>query len=350
MYQDGAADAPARWCYVSPMRVVAADVGGTKTLIALYEGEPGAFTEVARRRYESTDYEGVVPILRDFLGASESAVDAAALGVAGPVVNDTCRATNLPWHLDARRIERELGVARVRLLNDFEAVALGIGELPEQALDVLQDRPLEPGWQAAVLGAGTGLGEAILLPPIAGALPRVSPTEGGHADFAPRDETEIALLRFLMRRHGRVSIERVLSGRGLEAIYELLVAEGIATSAPDVAARIAGSDDRAAVIGQLGSAGADPACARAVSLFVSIYGSEAGNFALKTLPFGGLYVAGGIAPKLIEAIRGGEFLRAFRVKPPMEPVLDRIRVSVVLDPSVGLLGARRVALGLASAV
>src|SRR5690606_10149063 len=221
-------------------------------------------------------------------------------------------------------------------------------ELDEGALAVLQDRPADPSAPAAVLGAGTGLGEAILLPAQGDALPRVHPTEGGHTDFAPRDDEEIALLRFLMARHGRVSIERVLSGRGLEAIYEHVVAQGT-PSTPALERRLAEADDRAAVIGEAGAAGTDPACAQAVARFVSIYGSEAGNFALKTLPFGGLYVAGGIAPKLIEVIRGGAFLQAFRAKEPMEAVLDRIRVSIVLDPSVGLSGARRVAASLAKA-
>ena len=332
-------------CYASSMRVVAADVGGTKTLVALYEGAPGALVERARRRYESAAFEGVEPILRDFLGDGLGEIDAAALGVAGPVTEDTCKTTNLPWELDARRIERALGVPRVRLLNDFEAVALGLSELGEGALEVLSDRSIDPSAPAVVLGAGTGLGEAILSPAGAGELPQIHPTEGGHTDFAPRDEDEIALLRFLMARHGRVSIERVLSGRGLEAIYEHLLAEGAPST---LEARLAAAEDRAAVIGEAGAAGTDPACARAVARFVSIYGSEAGNFALKTLPFGGLYVAGGIAPKLIEVIRNGAFMRAFRAKEPMEPVLDRIRVSVVLDPSVGLYGARRVAASLAS--
>ena len=329
------------------MRVIAADVGGTKTLVALYEGAPGALVELARRRYESAAFEGVEPILSDFLGGVQGAIDAAALGIAGPVAEDTCKTTNLPWELDARRIERALGIPRARLLNDFEAVALGLGELDEGALEVLQDRPTDPSAPAVVLGAGTGLGEAILVPSAAGdALPSVHPTEGGHTDFAPRDEEEIALWRFLMERHGRVSVERVLSGRGLEAIYEHLVAQGAPTT-PALARHLAEAEDRAAVIGEAGATGTDPACARAVARFVSIYGSEAGNFALKTLPFGGLYVAGGIAPKLIEVIRAGAFVQAFRAKEPMEAVLDRIRVSVVLDSCVGLYGARRVAVSLA---
>ncbi|MCZ7677966.1 MAG: glucokinase [Sandaracinaceae bacterium] len=177
-------------------------------------------------------------------------------------------------------------------------------------------------------------------------MPRVLPTEGGHTDFAPRDETEIALLRFLLRRHAHVSYERIVSGPGIEALYDFVVAEGLAARDEAFAARLAEGQDRAALIGQAALEGTDAASARAVALFASIYGAEAGNLALKTLPFGGLFVAGGIATKLAAVLRTGGFLRAFRDKGRMEPVLDRVRVSVVLEPRVGLLGARRAAAAL----
>lgn len=328
------------------MRVIAADVGGTKTLIALYERTRSGFVERRRRRYESGRFAGVVPMVREFLGEGAHGVRTAAFGVAGPVTGDTVRTTNLPWALDAREVEKALGIGRVRLVNDFEAAALGIGELDAGALEVLQDRPSDPGAPMAVLGAGTGLGEAIVFPN--DGLPRVHPTEGGHTDFAPRDEIEIMLLRVLLKEHGRVSYEHVLSGRGLAVLYELVVRERLAETTPELAARYAEAEDKAAVIGEAAVAGSDPACVRAAAHFVSIYGAEAGNLALRTLPFGGLYVAGGIAPKLIDVIRGGEFLRAFNAKPPMEAILDRVRVSIVLDPCVGLLGARRLAFSLAA--
>ncbi|HEY8432152.1 MAG TPA: glucokinase [Sandaracinaceae bacterium] len=332
------------------MRILAADVGGTKTLVSLYEGEPGAFREIAARRYDSRRFAGLSPIVADFLGEAARTLDAAAIGVAGPVIEDTCRATNLPWQLDARAIARDLGVGRVRLLNDFEAIALGVDELPDDALEVLQDRPAVAGAPKAILGAGTGLGEAILLPAPDGGLPRVLATEGGHTDFAPRDETEIALLRFLLRRHAHVSYERILSGPGIEALYEFVVAHGLAEERPEHARRLANAEDRAAEIGAAALSGSDPASVRAISMFASIYGAEAGNLALKTLPFGGVYVAGGIAAKLAPLLRSGELVRAFRDKGRMEPVLDRIRVSLVLEPRVGLLGARRVAAWLAGSV
>jgi glucokinase len=326
------------------MRVLAVDVGGTKTLAALYEGEPGTFVEVASRRYESHEYSGIVPILADFL--ERKTVAAAAIGVAGPVIDDACKTTNLPWHLDARGIESELAIPRVRLINDFEAVALGVTELPSSELAVLQERPVDRSAPAAVIGAGTGLGEAIILPSEEG-LPRVLPTEGGHADFAPRDDVEIELLRFLRARYGHVSYERVLSGPGLEALYDFVVESGLAATAGATRALLEAADDRAAVIGECALSCADDACVRAVSLFVSVYGAEAGNLALKTLPGAGVFVAGGIAPKLLPIIREGEFLRSFRDKGRMIPVLDPVPVSVVLDPNVGLVGARRVAFSVA---
>lgn len=331
------------------MRVIAADVGGTKTLVALYEGEPGSFVEVANARYESGRFHGVAPILSEFLGEAVHTVHAAAIGVAGPVVDDTCRTTNLPWHVDARAIERDLGIEHARLINDFEAVALGIGELPESSFVTLQDRPSDPDAPSAVIGAGTGLGEAILLPASGGALPRVLPTEGGHTDFAPRDDDELALFLFLAARYAHVSYERVLSGPGLAAVYEFIVETRRAPTSPGFATRYrAGYEDGGALVGEAALAGSDAACVRAVEMFLSIYGAEAGNFALKTLPRGGVFIAGGIAPKLIELLKSGSFVRSFREKGRMEPVLDTMPVRVVLDTAAAVYGARRVAAALAA--
>ena len=326
------------------MRILAGDVGGTKTLLALYEGERGALREVAAERFESAAYHGPAEMIAALRAKHPGAIDAAALGVAGPVEvgsdNDTCKTTNLPWRLDARALGRDAGIARVRLLNDFAAVALGLGELGPDQQYILQDRPALPGRPQAVLGAGTGLGEAILLPQEG--LPRVLPTEGGHADFAPRDEDEIALLRFLLRRHERVSVERVVSGPGLIAIYEhVLALAGAASDLLDAA-------DPAAAISEaaISETGTDPSAARALHLFLSLYGAEAGNRALKTLPLGGLYVAGGIAPKILGALVQSDFLPSFLRKGRMRPILEAIRVVIVLEPAVGLLGARRLAASL----
>jgi glucokinase len=322
------------------MRVLAGDVGGTKTLLAVYEGEPGDLREVRSARYESTKYAGLGDVVREMLGDGVAGVDHAAFGIAGPIRDEMVKTTNLPWEIDGRALAREIGVARVHLLNDFEAVARGIAALAPSQLAVLRDVPTDPDGPVAILGAGTGLGEAILVPTASG--PRVLPTEGGHTDFAPRDELEIGLLRFLLERHDRVSVERVVSGIGLASIYEFLVSRRIAAESESVRARIA-REDPGAVIGELGLARTDAACARALDLFVSLYGAEAGNLALTVLPTGGLYVAGGIAPRILPAIERGAFIASFLAKGRMRSVLETIRVSVVLEPRVGILGAALVA-------
>lgn len=327
------------------MRILVGDVGGTKTLLALYEGpDARSLREVRRARFQNAAHSGLAPVLRAFVDPSES-VDATVIGVAGPIDGDACTATNLPWTIDARELSQRLSVPTTALLNDFEAIALGLGELPDEALVVLQDREIDPGAPQAVIGAGTGLGEAIVVPRDHG-LPRVLPTEGGHVDFAPRDDAEIDLLRHARERFGRVSVERLVSGPGLGTIYEHIVASGEAPPSAAVRARIDAGEDAGAVIGELGATGADASASAAVKRFVSLYGVEAGNLALKSLPFGGFYVAGGIAPKLIDVVRDGTFLAAFCGKGRMEPLMDRIHVSVVMDPAVGLLGARRKAVDL----
>lgn len=318
------------------MRVLAGDIGGTKTLLALLERGPDGLRVLVRERYESARHPGLAPIVRDFLARPDlPAIDRAGFGVAGPVVDGRCRVTNLPWEIDAAALQAELGLRHVALVNDFAAVAYGVTELGAGDLEVLQAGARDPHGPVALIGAGTGLGEAVLVPTPTG--PRVLPSEGGHADLAPRDDTEIALLRFLLRRHHRVSYERIVSGPGLVTAYEFVIAEGLAPELADTRARMA-VEDRGAVIGARALAGDDPACVRAVDLFVGLYGAEAGNLALKILPTGGLYVAGGIAGKLLPKLRAG-FLPAFLDKGRMSPLLATLPVAVVTNPEVGLLGA-----------
>jgi glucokinase len=321
------------------MLLLAGDIGGTKTELALYE-QPlgGVAVELASTLYKSRAYPTFERVLEEFLQGRK--ISAAGLAVAGPVMAGRCKTTNLPWELDERALAARIG-APVALGNDFSATVLGIPELEQGDLEVLAEGERDPDGPIAVLGAGTGLGEATAIRLPAGL--RVLPSEGGHADFAPRNEIEIDLLRFLSKRvGGRVSIERVVSGPGLISVYEFVRATGLAPSNPETEALMR-ADDPAAVIGRRGSAGEDPACARAVSLFVSLYGAEAGNLALKVLPTGGLFVAGGISPKLIDALRGGEFMRSLLDKGRMRPVLERIPVAVIMNPRVALLGARAMA-------
>lgn len=330
--------------------LLAGDIGGTKTALSLYVREAdGSYRRAYADRYVSAEYAGLGPIVRDFLrrsfGDAGFSLRAAGFGVAGPVVDGVCKTTNLPWVIDARALSAELG-APVGLINDFQAVGIGIGELSSEEFEVLQEGEVDPQGPRVVLGAGTGLGEAVLLPTANGV--RVLASEGGHADFAPRSPLEVELLKFLWRHHHRVSVERVVSGPGLKAVYDFVVETGLVPESEEVRAELA-ERDPGAVIGTRGVAGTDAACVRAVNMFVSLYGAEAGNLALKVLPSGGLYVAGGIAPKLISKLREGSFMHAFLDKGRLSSSLERVRVSVVMNPEVGLIGARRLAQDLAAA-
>lgn len=329
------------------MRVLAADVGGTKILFSLQDvDDEGFHREVRHRRYASRDFATFSDAIRAFLGADLASVTHAGIGVAGPVTigedgGESARTTNLPWHIDAKALEKSLGLERVRLINDFRAIALGIPHLSPEDLVVLQAGVVEPSGPIAILGAGTGLGEAIVLP-VAGQW-RVIDSEGGHCDFAPRNELEIALLRFMLERHARVSVERVVSGPALLTLYRFILHQGLAVARADTEARMT-SEDPSAVIGERAVAGDDDACVRTVELFVSLYGAEAGNLALKVLPKGGLYIAGGVAVHLLPKLRNGGFLAAFNDKGRISPLLEATRVSVVMNTRVGLIGALHAAM------
>jgi glucokinase len=280
----------------------------------------------------------VLDLFEHFRTEVPIAFDAVGVGIAGPVRDGACTTTNLPWSVDVRELRSALGSERVAMVNDFHATALGLLALSREDTFCLQTGEVSPGGHLAVLGAGTGLGEALLVPSATG--PIVIPTEGGHTDFAPRNELEDALLAHLRALHPEhVSVERVVSGPGLLSIFEFLVSSRRAEPLETTRARVS-REDGPAVVGELGIAGTDPACVAALELFVALYGAEAGNFALKSLPTGGLYVAGGIAAKIAPALRCGRFLDAFLAKGRMRAPLERIALHVVTSPDVGLLGAR----------
>jgi glucokinase len=315
------------------MAILVGDIGGTKTDLAICDGG-GAITD--RRRFASRSYPSLEAVVAEFL--ADRRVQAAAFAVAGPVFGGRCKATNLPWSMDEVTLSELLG-APASLLNDFAAAALGVPALAQDDLVVLNAGSRDPDGPMALLGAGTGLGEAIALPTALGL--RVLSSEGGHVDFAPRDELEIDLLRFLQRRHhGRVSVERIVSGPGLVAVYEFVIAHGIARSTPETEAELLAGRDAAEVIGRRGYQGEDPACDRALTVFMSLYGSEAGNLALKVLPTGGVYIVGGMAPKLIDRFKHGEFMQSMLHKGRMSDVLAKIPVAIVISADVTLLGAR----------
>jgi glucokinase len=318
------------------MQVLAGDIGGTKTAIALVQVGPRSLAVSRWQLFPSAEFASLEDILEKFLAGERRRPAAAAFGVAGPVVAGTAKITKLPWTIDERRSAAAAGIPRVRVINDFMAAALGISYLkPRHLLSLARGRP-EPGGPIALIGAGTGLGQA--------ALVRVNgryeplPSEGGHVDFGPRDATEDRLVRFLRRRFGRVTRDRLLSGEGLGHLYDFLAEEGFAARRPGVARAFA-KGDRAAVISRLALARRDRLCEEALRMFMSIYGSEAGNVALQYRATGGLYVGGGIAARILPAFRAPHFLRSFLDKPPLETLLSRIPIHVVREARLGLFGA-----------
>jgi glucokinase len=320
--------------------ILAGDVGGTKTILALFEAQANGWRCVKKKRYSSLDHPTFTGLLQHFLSDSEvQSIDSACLGVAGPIIDGDCVATNLPWVLLHREIGTIIGTQRVRLLNDLEATAWGILDLRETDFAVLNpgDTDSPRFGNRAVIAAGTGLGEAIIA--WNGEDYQVLASEGGHTDFAPGSEQEIALLRFLWEKYpGHVSYERLLSGEGLVNIYQFLKKIDHAPVQPDIEQQMHDSDP-AAVIGEAGVAGTDELSVAALSLFCRIYGAEAGNLALKCLPYGGIYIAGGIAAKILPMLTRGDFMEGYLEKGRYRAALKRTPVKVCINQEVGLLGA-----------
>jgi len=318
--------------------ILAGDVGGTKTILALYEADGDDWRCIKKTRYSSQDHSTFTGLLQDFLAdCKEHKVDSVCLGVAGPIVDGDCVATNLPWVLKRSEIGYCIGTPNVRLLNDLEATAWGILDLPKADFATLNPGAEPRSGNSAVLAAGTGLGEAIIA--WDGEKHQVLASEGGHTDFAPGSEQEIALLQFLWKKYpGHVSYERLLSGEGLINIYQFLKETGHAPMQPGIEQQMS-EYDPAAVIGEAGVAGTDALCVAALSLFCRIYGAEAGNLALKCLPYAGVYLAGGIAAKILPFMNRGEFMEGYLAKGRYRAALQQIPVKVCANQEVGLLGA-----------
>lgn len=326
------------------MRILAGDLGGTKTNLAVYGAEAGRLRLVREASLPTRAGTRFEELLDRFREGPDERFAAAAFGVAGPVQDGRSHLTNLGWDLDQGSLSAHLGGTPVRLLNDLEATAHGLAQLaPEQVLALQGELPSPPG-PGGLIAVGTGLGEAILAWDGTQRIPMA--TEGGHADFAPRNAEEMRLLAFMLERHSRVSYERVLSGPGLTAIYEFCLREaGGPEARPVTEARRGG--DPSAEVARLGEAGQDPVATRALGIFVGLYGAEAGNLALRTLARGGLWIGGGVAPKLAARMKGEGFLAAFRAKGRFEAWLAGVPVYLVLEPKTALLGAAGVAAGLA---
>jgi glucokinase len=316
--------------------ILAGDVGGTKCNLALFSEKNGKLTSVFKQRFASKDFAQFELIVREFaLQAAphlkKEKVRAAGFGVAGPVINNRVRATNLPWTVEAATLASELNLADVVLMNDLGATGHSIEHLTPEEYCILNPGKPEYGGTRALLAAGTGLGQSILV--WDGSRYRVVPSEGGHSDFAPHTEQQIELLRYMRRRYPQVSWELILSGRGFRTIHEFLNPGVIHHSFEDPGM------DPAPEITKLGLSKECPVCSDTLDLWTAIYGAEAGNLALKVLALGGVYVAGGIAVKIIEKIKDGSFFTAFRDKWKFESLLNNIPVSVVLNESAPLLGA-----------
>ncbi|MEO1752172.1 glucokinase [Thiofaba sp. EF100] len=324
---------------------LAGDIGGTKTVLALYILRGGELVREREVSVPSRDHAAFEDILDAFLGLDRPSLRAAAFGVAGPVVDGRCQTTNLPWVLEEAALGARLGCP-VRLLNDLEAAALGMLYLaPEQRLPLSTARRGRDG-MTAVIAAGTGLGEALLF--WDGVRYHVQPTEGGHCDFAPNNAEEDALLVWLREKlGGHVSIERVLSGPGLFNIWSFLHDTRRVPMEDVTVQTITAAVDPSAAIARLALDGADAACIHALTLFCRIYGAEAGNLALKSLARGGVLVGGGIAPKILPFLKQGAFMEGFLDKGRFRDLLASIPVEVVLEPRAPLIGAAHAARSLA---
>jgi glucokinase len=320
--------------------ILAGDVGGTKIHLALYNFAAGRLAAVRDHKFPAQEYPSLDAVVNAFLTDSERPqVVAACFGCPGPVRDGRLKLTNLPWTLDARLLTRSVGIDHIFLINDLEANGYGIPELAPESIVTLHEGDTQAVGHRGLVSAGTGLGECLLVwdGKLGKHLPL--PSEGGHADFAARNEIEIALLEYLRRTlKGRVSTERVVSGLGIQNVYAFLRDDRKLEEPAWLRERMAAQDPNA-VIGQCAEDGSSEICAEAMRIFVSAYGAEAGNLALKVLAAGGIYLGGGVAPKNLKLMQNGEFMRAFLDKGRLSPLLEAVPVRVILDETCAMLGA-----------
>jgi glucokinase len=314
--------------------LLAGDLGGTKTLLGFFTPAIGRPLPIQVFEFATSDYDSLDEMIGDALARhrTEAAVTAACLGVAGPVIDQTARLTNVPWSVEAAALADTLEGAHVRLINDLAALGYAVPVLDASELAVLQEGEIRQTGNAALIAAGTGLGEALMHNLDGRFAP--SPSEGGHADFAARTPREIELLEYLLDAYGRAEYEHVLSGPGLVNLYRFTHPDGCSAIEPDVDVR-----ELPQMVTTSALAGRCPKCIEALNLFVAIFGAEAGNLALRSVATAGIYIGGGIAPKILPALTSGLFLEAFRAKPPLTDLLARIPVSVILNTDAGLVGA-----------
>ncbi len=317
------------------MKILAGDIGGTKTSLAIFEVNGTKLDLLSLEKYPSQQYASLDEIVRQFIETQNYQCEYASFGIAGPVRNGRAETTNLPWFIDAQQLSNDLSFRQVWLMNDLEANAWGISALEEKDFCVLSEGKPDPNGNASIVSAGTGLGQAGLY--WNGAQHRPFASEGGHSDFAPHTDLEIALLQYLKQRYSHVSWERVVSGMGLLNIYEFLM-EYRRSESPAWLVEAMKEGDKAAVISKAAKDKTCPVCSETLELFVHLYGVEAGNQALKIMSTAGVYLGGGIAPKNLEFFRKGTFLQSFRAKGRMESLMQDIPVKVILNELTALYG------------
>jgi len=320
--------------------ILAGDIGGTHARLAFFQPQNGRFQLVSERVFPSREHKGLGEIVTRFLDESGERPEAACFGIAGPVRNGRVETSNLPWVIEQSVLANQIHLAATLLINDLEASAWGIGALGMEDLVTLNPGAGSVAGNQAVVAPGTGLGEAGLF--WDGARHHVFACEGGHTDFAPRGDLQIELLRFLTSRFGHVSYERILSGPGLVNAYEFLCASGCGNESEELAADMQAGDP-AAAISKAALKGTDPLAAKALDLWIAVYGAEASNLALKIMSTGGLFLAGGISPKILPRLKASVFLESFLDKGRMRPLVEAMPVHVVTNEKAGLLGAARCA-------
>lgn len=320
--------------------ILAGDIGGTHARLAFYDLQDGHFRLVSASVFPSSQYASLDEIATKFVDTMNERPAAACFGVAGPVRNGRVETTNLPWVIEAKRLASELHLDKALLINDLEASAWGIASLDAGDFIAMNNVPGHPTGNQAVVAAGTGLGEAILY--WDDRQYRISATEGGHTDFAPRSDIEIEMLQYLCKRYGRVSYERLLSGPGLVNIYEFLRDTGRGVQPLWLKNEMTVSDP-AAAISNAALSGKCELSDQALKMFVSIYGAEAGNMALKSMALGGVFIAGGIAPKILPRLKDPSFMKSFVEKGRMKPLMETIPVKIIVNEKLALLGAARCA-------
>ncbi|MCX6074445.1 MAG: glucokinase [Campylobacterales bacterium] len=318
--------------------ILAGDIGGTKTNLALFELVDEKLQMQVQHQFASQEFSSLIEVIDEFEKLTgKPLINAACFGVAGPVIEGRCRTTNLPWEITTLQLQNHLNSNNVRLLNDLEATAYGMLYLGENEFIDLNPAGETLNGNRAVIAAGTGLGEAMLF--WDGSCYHPIASEGGHTDFAPSSPNQDDLLKWLRYRYGgHVSFERILSGPGLYTLYEFLVESGFAPQ-PSWMMTLSEGVDRSARVSQGALIEKDPLCIETLRLFVEIYGAEAGNLALKTMSLGGVYIGGGIAPKILSAMSNDTFMNAFVKKGRFEPLLRNMEVKISLNPQTALLGA-----------